>query len=230
MPRTPRVVLVNVVHHAVSRGNDRMRIFTCRAEKQQYLRRFCVIADEEKVLVHGYCLMDNHVHWLLTPTTVTGLARLFRRAHTWWALTFNRKHGRTGHLLQARYHSSPLSEDHYWTALRYVELNPRRARAKIVSQPEDFEFSSARAHMTGQHDPSITLAPVQTRQGFTPTQWREFLSRTDFARETALRQALPASRPCGNAEWVRGLELRFRRKLVWSPPGRPVGTSCSAAV
>jgi putative transposase len=109
MPRTPRVVLENVVHHVVSRGNNRMRIFTSRAEKQQYLRRFCVIADEEKVLVHGYCLMDNHVHWLLTPTTATGLARLFRRAHTWWALTFNRKHGRSGHLLEARFHSSPLS-------------------------------------------------------------------------------------------------------------------------
>jgi putative transposase len=225
MPRTPRVVLVNVVHHVVSRGNDHMRIFTCRAEKQQYLRRFCAVANEEKVLVHGYCLMDNHVHWLLTPTTVTGLARLFRRAHTWWALTFNRKHGRTGHLLQARYHSSPLSEDHYWTALRYVELNPRRAN--IVGRPEDFEFSSARAHLTGQED--VTLAPVQTRQGFTQPQWREFLSRTDFASETALRKALQASRPCGNAEWIRGLEVQFHRKLAWSRPGRPTGRNCSAA-
>ncbi len=221
MPRTPRVVLVDVVHHVVSRGNDRIRIFTCRAVKQQYLRRFCAIAEAEKVLVHGYCLMDNHVHWLLTPTSATGLARLFRRARTWWALTFNLKHGRTGHLLQARFHSSPLSEDHYWTALRYVELNPRRA--KIVGRPEDFEFSSARAHLSGRQDPCITLAPVETRQGFTQPQWQEFLARTDFAREAALRRALPASRPCGNAEWIRGLEVQLCRKLAWSPPGRPSG-------
>ncbi len=227
MPRTPRVVLVNVVHHIVSRGNNRMRIFTCRAEKQQYLRRFCAIAEEEKVLVHGYCLMDNHVHWLLTPTTVTGLAHLFRRAHTWWALTFNRKHGRSGHLLQARYHSSPLSEDHYWTALRYVELNPRRA--KIVGRPEDFEFSSARAHLTDQQNPCVSLAPIQTRQAFTRLEWREFLTRTDFVGEAALRRALPASKPCGNAEWIRGLEARFRRKLSLSPPGGPAATTCSAA-
>ena len=172
--------------------------------------------------------MDNHVHWLLTPSTVTGLARLFRRAHTWWALTFNRKHGRSGHLLQARYHSSPLSEDHYWTALRYVELNPRRA--KIVVRPEDFEFSSARAHLTGQQNPCVPLAPVQTRQGFTQSEWREFLCRTDFAAEAALRRALPASKPCGNAEWIRGLEARFRRKLTSSPPGRPAATKCSIAV
>lgn len=228
MPRTPRLVLVNVVHHVVSRGNDRMRIFTSRAEKLEYLQRFCLIASEEKVLVHGYCLMDNHVHWLLTPTSTTGLARLFRRAHTWWALTFNRRHARTGHLLQARYHSSPLSEDHYWTALRYVELNP--LRAKIVGRPEDFEFSSARSHVTGVHEGRGALAPVLTRQGFTQTQWREFLSRKDPARETALRRALPASRPCGNLEWLRGLEARFCRKLAWSPPGRPAATICSAGV
>ena len=228
MPRTPRVVLANVVHHVVARGNDRMRIFTSRWEKRQYLQRFCVVAAEEKVLVHGFCLMDNHEHWMLTPTTDTGLARLFRRVHTWWALTFNHKHGRTGHLLQARFHSSPLSEDHYWTALRYVEVNPRRA--KLVGRPEDFEFSSARAHIMDERDPHIPLSPVPTRQGFTPLQWREFFSREDFATETALRRALPASRPCGNAEWIRGLEARYRRKLAWSPPGRPTATNCSAAV
>jgi putative transposase len=227
MPRTPRVVLENVVHHVVSRGNDRMRIFTCGAEKQQYLRRFCLIAEEEKVLVHGYCLMDNHVHWLLTPTTATGLARLFRRAHTWWALTFNRKHGRSGHLLEARFHSSPLSEDHYWTALRYVELNPRRA--KIVGRAEDFEFSSARAHLTGVPDPRVTLVKVPTRQQFTQSQWLEFLGRTDLARETALRQAQALSRPCGKTEWIRSLEARFQRKLAWSPPGRPTAANYSVA-
>jgi putative transposase len=204
-----------------------MRILTRRAEKQQYLRRFCVIASEEKVHVHGYCLMDNHEQWMLTPTTATGLARLFRRVHTWWALTFNRKHGRTGHLLQARFHSSPLSEDHYWTAMRYVELNPRRA--KIVERPEDFEFSSARAHATGVPDPRVTLAEVPTRQKFTQAQWREFLGRTDPSRDTALRQALPLSRPCGSVDWIQALEARFRRKLAWSPPGRPTATNYSAA-
>jgi putative transposase len=220
--------MVDTVHHVVSRGVNRMRIFTSRAEKQQYLSRFCKVAGEEKVLVHGYCLMDNHVHWLLTPTTPTGLEHLFRRAHTWWALTFSRRHGRTGHLLEGRFHSSPLQEDHYWTALRYVELNPRRAH--MIERPEDFEFSSARAHMTGVQDPRAPLTDVPVRQGFTPLQWREFLRRTDLARETALRRALPASRPCGDTEWIRGLEARFHRKLAWSPPGRPNASNYSTAV
>jgi putative transposase len=204
-----------------------VRIFTCRAEKQLYLHRFCLIAAEENVLIRGFCLMDNHVHWLLTPTTVTGLARLFRRAHTWWAATFNRKHGRSGHLLQGRFHSCPLSEDHYWTALRYVELNPRRAH--IAARPEDFEFSSARAHLSGDSNLPVPLASVPTRQQFTRSEWREFLGRTDLARETALRHAQPLSRPCGNTTWMRGLEERFHRKLAWSPPGRPATANQFAA-
>lgn len=170
MARGPRVVLPNVVHHVVSRGNDKMAIFRNGHEKELYLRRFSLVAAEEKVWVQGYCIMDNHVHWLLTPTTANGLARLFRRVHTWWAMTFNRKHGRTGHLMQGRFHSSPLSEDHYWTALRYVELNPQRAR--LVRQAEDCllirpsplgrRARSLRGDSTDR-DPSALLAPRVAR-------------------------------------------------------------------
>ncbi len=219
MPRTPRIVLVDVVHHVVTRGANRMRMFANHSEKKQYLQRFCLIASEEKVLIHGYCLMDNHVHWLLTPTCPKGLARLFRRVHTWWAMIFNKRHDHSGPLFQGRYHSSPLSEDHYWTALRHVELNPRRAG--IVQKAEDFEFSSARAHLADRNDSGVALNDVPTRQQFTRLEWKEFLERTDLRRETALRRAQPLSRPCGNTEWMRELESLLRRKLAWSPPGRP---------
>src|SRR5580692_12318844 len=120
MARTARFILVNVIHHVVARGCARTRIFLNNSEKSQYLARFSKVAEEEKVLVHGYCLMDNHVHFILTPTTASGLARVFQRVHTWWAIVFNLRHHRTGHLFQNRYYSSPLGEDHYWAALRYV--------------------------------------------------------------------------------------------------------------
>ena len=69
MARKPRIVLPDVVHHVVSRGANKTLLFTSRSEKERYLRRFSLIAAEEKVLVQGYCIMDNHVHWLLTPTS-----------------------------------------------------------------------------------------------------------------------------------------------------------------
>ena len=127
MTRIPRVVLVNAVSARASRKNDRSRIFTSRAEKQ-YLHRFCLVAAEKKELDRGYSLMDSHVRSMLTPAAVTGLLNLFQRAHTWWALTFNRERSRRARLLQTQFHSSVLSGDPYGTALRYMELTPTRAR------------------------------------------------------------------------------------------------------
>lgn len=220
MPRTSRFVLPDVVHHVVARGVNRQRIFRSGYDKGKYLKRFAKIAEEERVLVHGFCLMDNHVHWLLTPTNPAGLARLFQRVHTWWALVFNRKSERTGHLFESRYHSSALSESHYWSALRYVELNPKKAR--LIEKPEDWEFSSARAHITGNGDKRIGLVPVVTRRKFTSADWREFLhSSPDSLVENDLRNAARTNRPCGDPAWIAGLEKTHYRRLTRSLPGRP---------
>jgi putative transposase len=218
MARTPRIVLENVAHHVVARGVGQMQIFRNGFDKRKYLKRFALIADEEKVSVRAYCLMDNHVHWIVTPSDPGGLARLYQRLHTWWAMKLNRWLGRCGHVFQNRFHSSPLDENHYWTAMRYVEVNPRRAG--LVEQLETWECSSAKAHLTGTPDLFIPLAEEIGRRRFTAEQWREFLERTDSEAERELRSALPGSRPCGDSEWLRSLERVLKRKLAWSPRRR----------
>ena len=229
MARRPRIVLENVAHHVVARGVGQMQIFRSGFDKRKYLKRFTLIADEEHVSVHAYCLMDNHVHWIVTPSDPNGLARLYRRLHTWWAMKLNRWMGRCGHVFQNRFHSSPLDENHYWTALRYVEVNPRRAG--LGEQLEDWDCSSAKAHLTGTIDPLVPLAEETGRRRFTAAQWREFLERTDTEAEKELRLALPGSRPCGNAEWVQSLEKTLKRKLTWKPRLRlaPLQTSPASA-
>ena len=219
MARLPRFVLENVVHHVVARGVNRQRIFRTGYDKKKYLKRFAKIAEEEKVSVHGFCLMNNHVHWLLTPSNPKGLARLFQRVHTWWAVVYNRKNGRTGHLFQNRYHSSPLDEKHYWEALRYVELNPKKAG--LIKRPDEFEFSSAKCHLTGEADPRIRLVAVKTRKQFSAADWRIFLRVSDVAANDSIRKAAAGSRPCGEDEWIADLEHKHGKKFAASPPGRP---------
>ena len=219
MARTARFILVDIVHHVVARGCARTKIFLNKSEKIQYLARFSKVADEEKVLVHGYCLMDNHVHFILTPTTPEGLAKLFHRVHTWWAVVFNLRHNRSGHLFQNRYFSSPLGEDHYWAALRYVELNPKRA--KLVKAPQDFPYSSARAHSKGIEQSPIPLQPVVTRKQFTPEEWTLFLIDDDLEIAIALRRALAGSRPVGSKDWIEQHQKTAHRHLGWRPRGRP---------
>ena len=219
MARVPRFVLENVAHHVVARGVNRQRIFQNDAEKNQYLRRFAKVAEEEKVLVHGFCLMDNHVHWILTPTTPKGIARLLQRVHTWWAVVFNREYKRTGHLFQNRYHSSPLDEKHSWEALRYVEMNPQKAG--LVTRAADCKFSSARQHLTGKLDSRIRLVPMLTRRHFSIEEWRSFLGQWDEQKVRLIRRASAGSRPCGEEDWIANLERDHKRRLTWLPPGRP---------
>ncbi|HJY07891.1 MAG TPA: transposase [Bryobacteraceae bacterium] len=227
MARISRLVLENVAHHVVARGVGHMRLFRNGFDKHKYLTRFAQLAEEENVLVHAYCLMDNHVHLILTPSDPNGLARLFRRMHTWWAMKLNRWLERCGHVFQNRFHSSPLDENHYWTALRYVEVNPRRAG--LVEHLESWELSSAKAHLAGAPDPLVPLAEEIGRRRFTAAQWREFLERTDAEKERELRSALKGSRPCGAPEWIATLEERFKRKLSSSPRARPAGIRLSPA-
>lgn len=219
MARCARVILPGVPHHVVARGVDGMRIFRSGFDKRRYLKRLVRIAEEEGVVVHAYCLMNNHVHWLVTPQNETSLAKLFQRLHTGWAGFYNRREERTGHLFQSRYHSTPVDENHYWTALRYIEVNPRRAG--LSQTLDDWEHSSAKAHLTGNQDPLVTLAMEAWQFRFGPATWREFLEETDPEREAHLRRAQAGSRLCGSAAWTEQWEQTWGRKLRWSPPGRP---------
>jgi putative transposase len=97
--------------------------------------------------VLGYCLMTNHIHLVARPEQADSLAILLRRVHGRYAQHLNVKKQRVGHLWQNRYYSCPLSESHLWVAFRYVEQNP--VRAGLAAQPEQYRWSSARAHRTG---------------------------------------------------------------------------------
>jgi len=127
MARKLRFVIPRSPVHATARGVNRCPLFRSGFDKAKYLKRFALVAAEEQIEIHGYCVLDNHVHFLLVPLTDKALARLFLRVHTWWAMYFNAKTHRSGHLFQGRFHSCVLDETHYWTALRYIETNPRSA-------------------------------------------------------------------------------------------------------
>jgi putative transposase len=211
MPRCARVILPGVPHHVVARGVDREPIFRSGSDKRRYLARFVRIADEEGVTVHAYCLMHNHVHWLITPQTTNSLAKLFQRLHTGWATFYNRREGRTGHLFQNRYHSTPVDENHYWTALRYIEVNPRRAGVSQLL--EDWEHSSAKAHLTGAEDPLIKLA--MERPGSSVSVRHSGASFS--SRRIASGKRICAAPKPGHAHAANGLGSTY-----WS---RPAGVS-----
>src|SRR5208337_5573924 len=91
------------------------------------LREACA---REGVAVWSYCLMPNHVHLILTPSTPQGLGRALGETHRRYASVINARLRVTGHLFQSRYGSVAMDEEHVMAAARYVALNP--VRAKLV--------------------------------------------------------------------------------------------------
>lgn len=134
-------------YHVFARGNDRCLIFRDDADREMYLRRLEVVAERAGWKVLSYCLMGNHVH-LVIETTEATLGWGMKLLHGPYAQAFNRRHGRVGHLFQGRFKSTVIEDDsHMCMAMRYVELNP--VKAKLCRRPQDWPWSSCRALLTG---------------------------------------------------------------------------------
>jgi REP element-mobilizing transposase RayT len=81
MARIGRFVVENLPHHVTQRGNRRERVFFSYADYELYRDLLCEACARETVAVWSYCLMPNHVHFILTPATPEGLGRALGKAH-----------------------------------------------------------------------------------------------------------------------------------------------------
>ena len=162
----------------------------------------------------AYCLMPKHVHLRgagCGGRAVPGIGEAHRR----YTRHVNSREGWRGHLWQGRFASFPLDVAYLYAGTRYVELNP--VRAKLVSDPTEYPWSSARAHVAGKDDALVKAQPLLDRFG----DWREFLA-TGLEDDDAdlLRRHQRTGRPLGSSEFVVRLEKLLNRALAPRKPGR----------
>jgi len=128
MPRQARLDAPGVLQHIMARGIERRKIFWDNKDRTSFLERFAVILEETQTQCYAWALIPNHFH-LLLRTGPTPLSTVMRRLMTGYAVTFNIRHRRSGHLFQNRYKSVVCEEDPYLLELiRYIHLNPLRAK------------------------------------------------------------------------------------------------------
>jgi putative transposase len=161
MPRAARLVLPGIPHHATPRGNRRQPTFFADADYQLYIGLLRHWSAKSGTMVWAWCLMPNHVHLILVPAVEDGLRSALAPTHRLYTAEINRRQGWSGHLWQGRFASFPIEEGHLHACLRYVELNP--VRAGLTRRPEDWPWSSARAHLGLAADRLTELAPMRER-------------------------------------------------------------------
>jgi hypothetical protein len=91
-----------------------------------FLELLAGLPERFGVRIHGWVLMDNHYH-LLLETPEANLSRTCQWLNGAYSVWFNRRHQRSGHLFQGRFHSLVVGEEGGWLAVaRYAHLNPVR--------------------------------------------------------------------------------------------------------
>jgi len=221
MPRRARVVAVDVPHHVTQRGNNRQQIFFSDLHRQLYLALLAEHAARSRLRILGYCLMPNHIHAIVVPETQLSMDQGLGRAHNAYSRYLNRSRRRSGHLWQNRFYSAPLDRSHLTAALRYVDLNPVRAR--LADEALDYRWSSAEAHVRGR-DPFGLVDANLWREIWRDGDWLEMLRPARGADEDwakRLRAATIAGKPFGNQDFVENLERQTGQELSLRGPGRP---------
>lgn len=148
MARGARLVSESGYYHVMARGNNKEMIFKHPSEKQYYLDGLKEAIGEGNFKLLSYCIMDNHIHLLLN-SDINSMATAFRRINLKFALRYNKKYDRVGHVFQGRYKSEAVETDQYLlAAIRYIHNNP--VKAKIVGRAEGYKWSSYRGYLDGQ--------------------------------------------------------------------------------
>ena len=151
--------------HVVLRGVGKQILFESDGDRRHYLRKLAFFAEEEKVTVVAYCLMENHVH-LLLHDPMHHVSTFMHRFNTSYARFFNVKYDRCGHLFQNRY----LHEDIYDTrgllsVYRYILRNPEKAG---ICKAAKYAWSSYREYgrADGITDTSLIFELLGGQDGF----------------------------------------------------------------
>ena len=139
MPRKPRITLPGF-YHVISRGVERRNVYLENEDFEQFLDILLFVKNKYSLIVHSFCLMNNHYH-LILQTEYSNISEAMQYLNSKYSAWFNRKYKSTGHLWQGRFKSFYLYDDaHFWTVTKYIERNP--LVAGIVKKNALYQFQS----------------------------------------------------------------------------------------
>ena len=212
------MVVSEYPHHVVQRGNNRQDIFFDDEDRRLYLGLLKKYSSECACKIHAYCLMNNHVHILFVPERDYSLAKTMQKLSLRFTQHINKKYKRTGRLWECRFHSSLIDKEEYlWIVCRYIERNP--VRANIVSEPNLYQWSSARANTMAKQNGFIE--PIW-QDNIQRREYTEFLNTHDDKNEMdMIRKHTYTGKPIGKERFLNRIVEKLGIAITTRHRGRP---------
>jgi len=203
MPRIARIVVPDYPHHITQRGNYKQLTFSSDNDYLCYLSLYKEYSEKHDLFTLAFCLMPNHIHFIAVPRNQISLSSTFKLTHMRYSNYYNTSNKRTGHLWQARFFSCVLSHSHLYSAIKYVENNP--VRAKLVKKAGDWKWSSAKYHLFNNEENRVNMLNISDY--LTINNWSKYLSEsTDDKTIDLIRTNTRTGRPSGDAIFNHGIE------------------------
>jgi REP element-mobilizing transposase RayT len=180
MPRQARLDAPGTLHHVIIRGIEKRKIVDDRSDQNAFTERMGQTALDTDTKIYAWALMTNHAHILL-KSGQQGLSKFMGRFLTGYAITYNKRHNRYGHLFQNRYKSIVCDEDVYFKELvRYIHLNPLRAKiVKDLGKLDHYPYSGHHCLMGKKgykwHDMRYVLSWFSKNEGEARKAYRKYM-------------------------------------------------------
>ena len=224
MPRRPRMYVPGLPYHIIQRGNNREACFIEPENYQYYLELWQQLSSRYGVNVHAYCLMTNHIHFLVTPLQDNAISNTMKVVGSRYAQYINRQYKRTGTLWEGRHRGSLIQTEKYFLICsRYIEMNP--VRAGMVKQPDEYRWSSYGVNAWGDESWLVPHSEYLRLGG--DSEERCFAYREIFKHQLSeydlhlLRKAAHYCQPVGDDKFRQEIEDKYGIKIGQMKRGRP---------
>ncbi|MCZ6469887.1 MAG: transposase [Gammaproteobacteria bacterium] len=226
MARLPRYTIKNQPQHIIQRGLNGQDILIDDEDYEFYWECLLNSAQNNRLKIHAYVLMPDHVHLLASPATGQSIPKTLQSLGRKYVQYFNNKYASSGTLWEGRYRATILdSKEYLLICSRYIELNP--VRAEMVKHPRDYDWCSYGYNAMGYEDPLITehrlFSHLATREQQSYQVYRSlFKKRISSAELQTIRDATNKGWALGDNKFATKIGKKGGRRATQLPRGRPL--------
>lgn len=139
-------------YHIVNRGNNKRNIFLSESDKLFFWKKFWDLIDNSDILLETFCIMNNHFHIELKPSSSDNVSKLMQRLCTSYARYYNRKYRNVGHVFQDRFKSKRIDTlQGVINVRKYIQNNP--VKEGLADKPENYRWLWSRGTVPREDSP-----------------------------------------------------------------------------